>query len=65
MIPLAILATGGLIALLINLLIFCVVAGLIWYLVTLLPIQQPWANIVRVLFILICILILIQYLHPL
>lgn len=62
MIPLAILATGGLIALLVFLIKFCVVAGLIWFLITLLPLQQPWVNIIRALFVLICICILLEYL---
>jgi len=61
MIPFAILATGGLIGLLVHLIVFCIIAGLIWYLLSLLPIQQPWINIVRILFILICVLVILEY----
>jgi len=40
---------------LIDLIIFAVVAGLIYWLLTLLPIPEPFKNVVMVAFILICI----------
>ena len=47
---------------LISLLIFCVVLGLIWWLIGLLPLPAPFGMIVRVVFVIICILGLISYL---
>ena len=46
---------------LISLLIFCIVAGLIYYLLTLLPIPDPFKKAVLVIFIVICILWLVSY----
>ncbi len=43
----------------INLIIYLVVFGLIWWLVSLLPLPAPVAQIVRVLFIIILILIVL------
>jgi hypothetical protein len=44
---------------LIQLLVFVIVAGLIYWLLTLLPIPEPFKNIVMVIFIVICIVWLI------
>lgn len=48
-----------LIGLLINLLIWGIVLGLIYWLLTMLPIPEPFKKFVLVLFILICILVLL------
>jgi len=40
----------------IGLLVFLIICGLIWYLVTLLPLPPPFPVIIRVLFILIAII---------
>ena len=45
---------------LISLIIFLVIAGLIWYLIGLLPIPAPFKTIVNVLFILLAILFLVH-----
>ena len=47
---------------LISLIIFCVVGGLIYYLVMLLPLPAPFKTIIQVAFILIAIIILLSYL---
>lgn len=47
------------IGLLINLIIWAVVMGLIYWLLSMLPIPEPFKKFVMVLFILICILILL------
>ena len=46
---------------LISLLVAVIVAGLIYYLLTLLPIPQPFKNIVMVLFIIIVIIWLLGF----
>lgn len=50
------------ISLLITIIIFCIIAGLIYYLLQLLPLPQPFKNIVMIAFILICILVLLSWL---
>jgi hypothetical protein len=45
---------------LISLIIYLVVFGLIWWLVSLLPLPSPVAQIVRVLFIILLILIVLS-----
>ncbi len=50
------------ISLLITLIIFCIIAGLIYYLLTLLPLPQPFKNIIMVAFICILILVLLGWL---
>lgn len=47
---------------LISLLVAVIIMGLIYYCITLLPIPQPFKNIVVVIFILICIIWLVGYL---
>lgn len=47
---------------LISLIIVCIVFGLIYYLVTLLPIPAPFKRIIDIAFILIAILLLLGYL---
>jgi len=46
--------------LIINLIVYLVVFGLIWWLVSLLPLPAPVAQIVRVLFIVLLILIVLS-----
>jgi hypothetical protein len=46
---------------LIELLVAVIVAGLIWWLLTMLPIPEPFKKIVLVLFILICIIWLLGF----
>ncbi len=46
--------------LLITLIIFCVVAGLIYYLITLLPLPAPFPMIIKIAVILILILLLLS-----
>lgn len=47
---------------LISLLIFAIIMGLIWYLLSLLPLPEPFRLIVTVIFVVICILFLLSYL---
>ena len=44
----------------INLIVYLVVFGLIWWLVALLPLPSPVAQVVRVLFIIMLILIVLS-----
>ncbi|RYY73662.1 MAG: hypothetical protein EOO52_16755 [Gammaproteobacteria bacterium] len=46
---------------LINLIVYLVVFGLIWWLVSLLPLPAPVAQIVRILFIILLILIVLSF----
>ena len=48
------------IALLVQIIIVCVVLGLLFYLVGMLPMPEPWPTIIRVCVILICILVLLS-----
>jgi len=50
------------ISLLIALIVFCIVAGLIYYLLQLLPLTAPFKNVILIAFILICILVLLGWL---
>jgi Flp pilus assembly protein TadB len=50
---------GSTMNLLINLIIYLVVFGLIWWLVSMLPLPAPVAQIVRVLFIILLIMIVL------
>lgn len=47
---------------LVTLIVFCVIAGLIYYLLGLLPLPEPFKNIVIIAFICICILVLLGWL---
>ena len=51
--------------LLISLLIFCIVFGLIYWIVTLIPLPDPFKTIAMVILLLIGVLVLIGYLLPL
>lgn len=44
---------------LLNLIVWLIILGLIWYLVTLLPIPAPISQIIRVLFLIIVILVVL------
>ena len=48
---------------LISLLVLIIVFGLIYYVLTLLPLPQPFKNIAVVVLVLILILILLGYVH--
>jgi hypothetical protein len=50
------------IGLLISLIVFCIVAGLIYYLLTMLPLPEPFKAVVMAAFIIICILVLLGWL---
>lgn len=45
---------------LVELIIFCIVGGLLYYLVTLLPLPEPFMTVVRVAVIIIFILIVLS-----
>ena len=47
------------IGLLFTVIIFCIVAGLIWWLVTLLPLPEPFPTVIRVCVVVMLILILL------
>ena len=53
------------IGLLINLLILLLIFGVAWWILTLIPLPPPFAMIVRVVFALILLLVLIEWLLPL
>ncbi|MEO7133354.1 MAG: hypothetical protein ABI024_03960 [Vicinamibacterales bacterium] len=48
--------------LLISLLVFALVAGLIFYLIGQIPLPAPWSMVVRVLAVVICIVLLLSML---
>ena len=50
--------------LLISLLVAVLILGLLYYLVSMLPLPAPFALLVRVLFIVICILVVAWYVTP-
>lgn len=47
------------ISLLVTLIVFCIVAGLVYWLLTMLPLPDPFKTIIIVAFILILILVLL------
>jgi hypothetical protein len=47
---------------LLSLLIFVLVAGLIWWLIQQLPLPEPFARIAQVVFVVICLILLLSYL---
>ena len=53
------------IQLLVWLLIFVLIAGVIWYIFSLLPLPEPWKNIAMIILALIFVLVLILKLLPL
>ena len=59
------LAGSGLIALLVHILILAIVMGLIWWIITLIPLPPPFGQVVRVVFVVICVIILICLILPL
>lgn len=52
------------ISLLITILIFALVAGVVWYIIRLIPLPPPFGLIVQLVFLLICVLVLISFLLP-
>lgn len=51
--------------LLVQLLIFAIIAGLIYWVLTVLPLPAPFGRIVQVVFLVICVIILLYMLLPL
>ncbi|MGF6641818.1 hypothetical protein [Paraburkholderia sp. MM6662-R1] len=49
---------------LISLLVAVLILGLLYYLITMLPLPAPFALVARVIFIVICILVLLWYFAP-
>ncbi len=49
------------ISLLISLLVMVIVLGVVYYIITLLPLPQPWKNIAIILFLLIALLLFLSY----
>lgn len=49
-------------SILISLLIFVVVVGIVFYILSLLPLPPPWLNIARAVVALIVLLVLLDYL---
>lgn len=45
--------------LLITVIVFCIVSGLLWWLVSMLPLPEPFPTVIRVCVVLILILILL------
>lgn len=50
------------IELLVSLLIFCLIAGLIWWAISTLPIPEPFRTVMVVILVLIFVLVLLSYL---
>lgn len=50
------------IGLLINLLIVCPIFGVVWYIVTLLPLPPPFPLIIRLVFLLILLIVVVNLL---
>ena len=53
------------VSLLITLLILVIIAGIVWYIVTLLPLPHPFGVIAQLVILLIFVLVLLAYLLPL
>jgi hypothetical protein len=57
------------ISLLISLIVICLVVGVIFWLLTLLPIPQPFLNVIKVCIVLICLIYVLSMFaglaHPL
>ena len=53
------------ISILISLLILCLVAGVIYYIITLIPLPEPFKRILTIIFLLIVLLVALSYLLPL
>jgi hypothetical protein len=56
------IATGSLISVLIWLLVFLVVCYLIFVVINLMPLEQPWKNIITIVVCLILLLVLVSQL---
>ena len=52
------------ISLLIGLLVACLVIGLVWYCIGLIPMPQPIRTVVTIVFAIIVILVLVSYIGP-
>jgi len=48
--------------LLISLLIFCIIAALVWWALSAIPLPEPFKTIILVLFVLIMVIVLLSYL---
>jgi len=53
------------ISLLISLLVFLIVAGIIYYIITLIHLPPPFPLIIQLVFAVICLLVVLGYLLPL
>lgn len=53
------------ISLLITVLMVCLIFGVVWYLVRLLPLPEPFGMVAQVVILLIFVLVLIGFLMPL
>lgn len=53
-----------LIPLFIQLLIFALIAGIIYYIINLFPLPAPFGLIVRAVFLLLCLFVLLSFLLP-
>lgn len=53
------------ISLLVTLLILALIAGLIWYVISLIPLPPPFGMVLRVVVVVVFVIILIWYLLPL
>lgn len=53
---------SGLVGLLVHLLILCLILGLIWWVLTMIPLPAPFGQVVRVVFCVVCVIILIYFL---
>jgi hypothetical protein len=49
-------------SLLISLLVFCLIAGLIWWVITLIPLPAPFAQVARIVFAVICVIWAVYFL---
>lgn len=57
--------TGSLISVFVKILLLSIIAAVIWYVLTLLPLPAPFGQIIRIIFLLIVVLILLAILLPL
>ena len=52
------------ISLLVGLLVLCLIAGVVWYIITLLPLPHPFGLIAQLIILLIFVLVLLGWLLP-
>jgi hypothetical protein len=49
------------IGMLITLLVLCLIFGLIWYLIGILPVPQPFKNVILIIMVIIAIIVLLSF----